>query len=107
MSAEERWPVKIGDLIENLTARNASDILLAVNAFPRVRINGTLVEEKAWGMVGAGDIDSFRLQVLGSEGEKEYQLNDGADASVALSASQRCRINFFTTVNGPGMAPDL
>ena len=96
--------MEISELIENLTSRNASDILLAVNAFPRIRINGTLNEEKEWGRVSASDIDRFRVQVLGSEGEQEYQLNGGADASVALADSQRCRINFFTTVNGPGMA---
>ena len=96
--------MKIGDLIAELTLRNASDILLAADAFPRVRINGTLFEEKTQGRVSADDIDSFRVEVLGSGGEKEYQLNEGIDVSVPLSGLQRCRINFFTTVNGPGLA---
>lgn len=96
--------MEISKLISELTKRDASDILIAANAFPRVRINGTLFEEQGWGIQTGSSIDDYRRLVLGTEGEKEYQLNDGADVSVPLSSSQRCRINFFTTVNGPGMA---
>ena len=94
----------IEKLLETLAVGNISDLLLAAGVFPRVRANGILLEEKGYGICNGTDIDAFRLKILGAEGEKSYTLNDGADVSVALTGARRCRINFFTTIHGPGMA---
>ena len=94
----------IEKLLETLASEGVSDLLLAGGVFPRVRANGILLEEKGYGICNAADIDTFRQKVLGAEGEQAYAQNDGADVSLALSEKRRCRINFFTTIHGPGMA---
>lgn len=92
------------NFLENFADNNVTDILLAAGACPRLRSNGVLVEKKECGIVSAEDIDGFRLRNAGAAGEASYKKNEGLDLSVALTGYRRCRINFFTTIHGPGMA---
>ena len=96
--------MEIPELLEILAEENVSDILLSAGALPRVRCNGELFERAETGPVAAASIDSFRMDVAGEKGEEEYRKNEGLDISIALSGNRRCRINFFSTIHGPGMA---
>lgn len=91
-------------VLEELAGKECSDILMAAGSFLRARRKGVLLEEPQYGTVSADEIDAFRKQTAGEDGEKAYRLNGGVDTSVALPGNKRCRINFFTTINGPGMA---
>ena len=92
------------ELLDVLADGSVSDILLVSGAFPRIRQNGDFQEKSQYGVVQAADIDAFRRREAGAEGEERYIQNGGFDLSVALPGNRRCRINFFTTIHGPGMA---
>ena len=96
--------MKILELLETLAEEHVSDILLASGGYPRVRCKGKLVEKTESGLVETSAIDEFRMSIGGTKGENEYREKEGLDASVELSDGRRCRINFFSTIHGSGMA---
>ena len=96
--------MKILELLETLAEEHVSDILLASGEYPRVRCKGKLVEKTESGLVETSAIDEFRMSIGGTKGENEYREKEGLDASVELSDGRRCRINFFSTIHGSGMA---
>ena len=96
--------MEIPELLEILAEENVSDILLVSGTLPRVRCNGELFEKEKFGLITAPAIDAFRINAAGAKGEEEYRENEGLDLSIALSGNRRCRINFFSTIHGPGMA---
>ena len=91
-------------VLEFFAQKGISDILMTAGTLPRVRKNGLLQEETSFGAVAGEDIDALRKQIGGADGEQCYKENGGLDCSLTLSNSLRCRLNFFTTINGPGMA---
>ena len=101
---EKERAMEIAELLETFSDGSVTDILLSPGAFPRIRKNGSLSEAEEAGIVAAADIDRFRLQIAGAEREAFYKKNEGLDISLPLSNNRRCRINFFTTIHGPGMA---
>ena len=94
----------IAKLLETLADDSVTDILLSAGAYPRVRVGGSLIEKKEYGVTSAADIDRFRMERGGIEGEESYKARGGLDLSVPLTGYRRCRVNFFTTIHGPGMA---
>ena len=96
--------MELEKLLDILAKDNVSDIILAAGARPRVRSNGEFLEKQDLETVAAADIDAFRLQIAGEKREVQYHKNEGLDLSIPLPGNRRCRINFFTTIHGPGMA---
>ena len=101
---ERGTAMKISELLETLAEEKVSDILLVSGRYPRIRRSGELLEKEEYGQIAPEAIDEFRRNIAGAGGEEEYLKNEGLDISAVLSGSRRCRINFFTTINGPGMA---
>ena len=93
----------IAFLLNELVAPDVSDILLETGMFPALRVNSELRFLTERPKVEAADIDAFRSRLAGAAGEAGYREDGGFDCSYDLKFG-RCRINFFTTIHGPGMA---
>ena len=94
----------IPELLLDAVNRKASDIFLSAGKHPSLRIQGKLIADNRYPVFSSEEIDAFRLGVIGEAGEKEYRANGGFDASYALGSPVRFRLNFFTSLNGPGLA---
>ena len=90
-------------LLNELAAPDVSDILLEAGMFPALRVNSELRFLRERPRIEAADIDAFRKGLAGETGEAGYREDGGLDCSYDLKFG-RCRINFFTTIRGPGMA---
>lgn len=94
----------IPELLLDAVNRKASDIFLSAGKRPSLRIQGKLIADNGFPVFSSEEIDAFRLGVIGEAGEKEYLANGGFDASYTLGNPVRFRLNFFTSLNGPGLA---
>ncbi len=92
----------ISDLLSHAVASGASDLFVTAGKVPSFRIKGELVLMEEHPPVPAGEVDVFRRSVIGEDGENRYLVSSGFDASFAVTKTERFRINFFTTLNGPG-----
>ena len=90
------------ELLGHAVAAGASDLFVTAGKSPSYRIKGELTTDPEKPPVSAGEIDAFRRSVIGEEGERHYHAASGSDASYAVTETERYRINFFTTLNGPG-----
>ena len=94
----------IPELLLDAVNRKASGIFLSAGKRPSLRIQGKLIADNGFPVFSSEEIDAFRLGVIGEAGEKEYLANGGFDASYTLGNPVRFRLNFFTSLNGPGLA---
>lgn len=93
---------EISELLAHAVASGASDLFVTADKSPSFRIKGELVTDESRPAVSAGAVDEFRRSVIGEDGETHYRSAGGYDASYAVTKTERYRINFFTTLNGPG-----
>ena len=90
------------ELLSHAVASGASDLFVTAGKSPSYRIQGALKTDTGSPPVSSVEIDAFRRSVIGEEGERHYHAAGGFDASYAVTEKERYRINFFTTLNGPG-----
>ena len=94
----------ISNLLASAVARKASDLFLTAGKKPAFRIHAEVVSDPALPAVTAEEINSFRRRVIGETGELEYRTRGGYDASHTLGGQERYRLNFFSSLGGPGLA---
>ena len=94
--------VDMKELLRHALVLKASDLFVTSGKKPSFRIQDEVVIENDFPEINPETIDRFRISVIGEEGEKKYHQVHGCDASLALSGPERFRINFFTSLNGPG-----
>src|ERR1700733_2762 len=97
-------PMIFEDWIEQAWSLGASDLHLETGIPPVVRVRGEL---QALGSALPGEVLVQSAQdLLGVEDWTEFRKGGSADLSAAISGV-RCRINFFKTVRGIGVAVRL
>ena len=94
----------IEEILHTASAQEISDLFLTAEQPPVWRVRGKIAFRPTEETIPAAEIDRFRLQVLGPENEKKYLKEGTADASWTLHSSERFRLNFFTSINGPAIA---
>ncbi len=94
----------ISNLLASAVARKASDLFLTAGKKPAFRIHAEVVSDPALPAVTAEEINSFRRRIIGEAGELEYRARGGYDASHTLGGQERYRLNFFSSLGGPGLA---
>jgi twitching motility protein PilT len=91
----------VEEWIEQAWSLGASDLHLETGTPPVVRVRGDL--QTLSGVVPAEVLVQAAQNLLGAEDWAEFRKQGSADLSAAISGV-RCRINFFRTVRGIGVA---
>lgn len=89
-------------MLSHAVSLGASDLFVTAGKRPSFRIRGEVKIEPSLPETDSESIDAFRFSVIHEDGEKKYREIHGYDASLALPDRNRFRINFFTSLNGPG-----
>ncbi len=90
------------ELLSQAIAQNASDVFITAGKPPSLRVLGEVESDPDYPPISAEAVDEFRKSIIGVDGEKKYREKGGYDASFAISPTERCRLNFFTSLSGPG-----
>src|ERR1700691_6163824 len=98
---EGRLSMIVDDWIEQAWSLGASDLHLEAGTPLVARVRGDL--QTVGGAVPGDTLVQAAQDFLGAEGWAEFRERGSADMSVAIGGV-RCRINFFQTVRGIGVA---
>ena len=92
----------IKELLHQAALNGASDVFLTSGKIPSVRQHGEILPLDMPPMQEQ-EIEAFRKTLLTPPEERVYQEKSAYDASCVLDSSSRLRINFFTSLHGPGL----
>ena len=81
---------------------NASDCFISTGKPAAYRVLNDVVFADTE-PIDAGEINNFRLKVVGVRGNEKYRDSESIDASYRTEDGLRFRINFFETLNGPAL----
>ena len=96
--------IELENWLMEAVQRGASDLFAVAGKPPALRVDGVIRRQEPAPAVTAADVERFRRQVLGSEGEARYAAEGAADASWKCAGAGRFRLNFLQTLNGPMVA---
>ena len=89
------------DLLQYAMDSGGSDLFITTGKIPSMRRSGTIYQIGEE-VIQAETVDEFRRTVLDQEREAEYRQRGTADAGFNIDLAHRFRINFMSTLNGPG-----
>ena len=82
------------ELLEEMCARKASDLLITVGISPQLRINGMLIPSSQ-PQLDSATIERLAHQVLGDQRMKVLQVRKSLDFSKGYEGLSRFRFNFY------------
>ena len=85
----------IDDLLEQMVARNASDLHVTVGAHPVVRVRGTLEPLQDIPPLSAEVTQQLLYRVLSTEQQKHLELSRQIDFAHSIPGLARFRVNVF------------
>jgi twitching motility protein PilT len=88
-------PLALRPLLEEMLAKDASDLHLAVGEVPRLRIDGHLVRSARGQALGPRDTQLLAYSVLTEAQRKRFELEDELDFSFGIANLSRFRGNVF------------
>lgn len=91
------------NLIQSLLSDEISDIFIAANKMPYVRINGKVVAVEEVEVISNASVVEFRERYLQGIAVDKYREHGAYDAAVTIEG-RRYRINFYETLTGSAMA---
>ena len=77
-----------------------TDLFLSTGKVPACRSGGEILQVE-FPEIRREEIETFRRNLIGPAGEERYAQTSGFDVSYIFDASNRFRLNFFETTNGP------
>ncbi len=77
-----------------------TDLFLSTGKVPSCRSGGEILQVE-FSETTREEIETFRRNLIGPAGEERYAQTNGFDVSYIFDASNRFRLNFFETTNGP------
>ncbi len=77
-----------------------TDLFLSTGKVPACRSGGEILQVE-FPEIRREEIENFRRNLIGPAGEERYAQTSGFDVSYIFDASNRFRLNFFETTNGP------
>lgn len=88
-------------LLRQVLALNASDLFITATKPPYFRVKGQVTPVEDPTPVAEDEVSAFRRSILGDKNEVAYQRKGTHDISFMLSETERFRLNFFSTLQGP------
>jgi len=88
-------PYSIDDLLEQMVARNASDLHVTVGAHPVVRVRGQLEPLQEIEPLTAETTQQLLYRILSTEQQKNLELNRQIDFAHAIPGLARFRVNVY------------
>src|ERR671931_2759425 len=85
----------IDDLLEQMVARNASDLHIAVGAHPAVRVRGKLEPLQDTPPLTADVTQQLLYRILSTEQQKHLELNRQIDLAHSIPGLARFRVNVY------------
>jgi twitching motility protein PilT len=85
----------IDDLLEQMVARGASDLHLAVGSKPAVRINGHIERLEEIEVLTPEDTQQLLYQILSSEQQKNFEIKRQLDFAHGVPGLARFRVNVY------------
>src|SRR5438093_10707426 len=100
----ERLPPEIVDLLTLALRRGATDILLAVDRAPSLRVSATLTPVEELMPPGADAIVRLAHTLLGERGIAELEQQQDRDFAFEVTGLARFRGSFYYQRGGPALA---
>src|SRR2546429_4614806 len=94
----------IDDLLEQMVARNASDLHLTVGAHPVVRVRGRLEPLQDVPPLTAETTQQLLYRILSTEQQKQLEINRQIDLAHSTPALPPFRVNVYRPREAPGAA---
>jgi twitching motility protein PilT len=88
-------PYSIDDLLEQMVARNASDLHVAVGAHPVVRVRGKLEPLQEIPPLTPDVSQQLLYRILSTEQQKHLEVNRQIDLAHSIPGLARFRVNVY------------
>src|SRR5438445_3201991 len=85
----------IDELLEDMVARNASDLHVTVGTPPVVRVRGEVQRLEEFAPLSAEDTQQILYRILSSEQQKQFELKRQLDFSHSIPGLARFRVNVY------------
>jgi twitching motility protein PilT len=94
----------IDDLLEQMVARDASDLHVTTNSAPVVRVRGSLERLDGYDSLTSEDTQQLLYRILSSERQKQLEIKRQLDFSHAIPGLARFRVNVYFQKESIGAA---
>jgi twitching motility protein PilT len=94
----------IDDLLEQMVARDASDLHVTTNSAPVVRVRGSLERLPDYESLTSEDTQQLLYRILSSERQKQLEIKRQLDFSHAIPGLARFRVNVYFQKESIGAA---
>src|SRR6266568_5506962 len=85
----------IDDLLEQMVARNASDLHVTTNSPPAIRVRGSIERLQGFEPLAAEDTHQLLYRILSSEQQKQLEIKRQLDFSHSIPGLARFRVNVY------------
>ena len=85
----------IDELLEQMVARNASDLHLTVASPPALRVRGDLVRVERFPELSPDDTRQLLYRIMSSEQQKQLEIRRQLDMSYSIPGLARFRVNVY------------
>ena len=92
---QRRAAASIDELLEQVVARDASDLHVTVGSEPVVRINGRLERLDEFSRLSPEDTQLMLYRILSTEQQKHFETNRQIDISYSIPGLARFRVNVY------------
>jgi twitching motility protein PilT len=97
-------PHSIDQLLEQMVARNASDLHISVGSPPALRVRGHIERLDEFGPLAADDTRQLLYMILSTERQKHFEINRQLDFSHSIPGVARFRVNVYYQREAVGAA---
>ncbi len=94
----------IDDLLEQMVARNASDLHVTTNTPPAVRVRGEIERLDGYEPLTSEDTQTLLYRILSSERQKQLEIKRQLDFSHSIPGLARFRVNVYFQKESVGAA---
>jgi twitching motility protein PilT len=88
-------PQSIDQLLEQMVARNASDLHISVGSPPAFRVRGHIERLDEYAPLTSDDTRQLLYRILSSERQKNFEINRQLDFSHSIPGVARFRVNVY------------
>jgi len=90
-----RLTYSIDDLLEQMVARNASDLHVTTNTAPAIRVRGSIMHLDGYEPLTSEDTQQLLYRILSSERQKQLEIKRQLDFSHSIPGLARFRVNVY------------
>src|ERR687883_1172976 len=97
-------PASIDDLLEQMVARNASDLHVTAGLPPAIRVRGHVERLEDFARLTPEDTQQLLYRIMSSEQQKQLEIKRQIDMSYAIPGLARFRVNVYFQRSSLGAA---